>query len=131
MNTPSAVAPPPLWQSILLPAMAGAMGWGIRGQYGHETGAMIAGVLVSLVLVFLHCPRAAVVPAARAAAFGAIGMGIGGSMTYGQTIGLTQNPALIGHWDAWWWGMLGLSVKGAIWIGFAGLFLGMALGGRR
>ena len=131
MNTPAAVAPPPLWQSILLPAMAGAMGWGIRGQYGHETGAMIAGVLVSLVLVFLHCPRAAVVPAARAAAFGAIGMGIGGSMTYGQTIGLTQNPALIGHWDAWWWGMLGLGVKGAIWIGFAGLFLGMALGGRR
>ena len=62
MNTPSAVAPPPLWQSILLPAMAGAMGWGIRGQYGHETGAMIAGVLVSLVLVFLHCPRAAVYP---------------------------------------------------------------------
>ena len=111
MNTPSAVAPPPLWQSILLPAMAGAMGWGIRGQYGHETGAMIAGVLVSLVLVFLHCPRAAVVPAARAAAFGAIGMGIGGSMTYGQTIGLTQNPALIGHWDAWWWGMLGLASR--------------------
>ena len=37
-------------KSILLTAMAGAMGWGIRGQYGHETGAMIAGVLVSLVL---------------------------------------------------------------------------------
>ncbi len=35
-------------KSILLTAMAGAMGWGIRGQYGHETGAMIAGVLVSL-----------------------------------------------------------------------------------
>ena len=30
--------------------MAGAMGWGIRGQYGHETGAMIAGVPVSLVI---------------------------------------------------------------------------------
>ena len=29
-------------------ALAGGMGWGIRGQYGHETGAMIAGVLVSL-----------------------------------------------------------------------------------
>jgi hypothetical protein len=60
--------------------MAGAMGWGIRGQYGHETGAMIAGALVSLVLVFLHCPHAAIVPAARAVAFGTIAMGIGGSI---------------------------------------------------
>ena len=111
--------------------MAGAMGWGIRGQYGHETGAMIAGVLVSLVLVLLHCPLAASLPAARAVAFGTIAMGIGGSMTYGQTIGLTQNPEVIGNWDAWRWGMLGLSIKGAIWIGFAGLFLGMALGGQR
>jgi hypothetical protein len=116
---------------MLLPAMAGAMGWGIRGQYGHETGAMVAGVLVSLVLVFLHCPQAALVPAARAVALGTIAMGIGGSMTYGQTIGLTQNQPLVGNWDAWRWGMLGLAVKGAVWIGFAGLFLGMGLGGRR
>ena len=79
-------------KSILLTAMAGGMGWGIRGQYGHETGAMIAGLLVSLVLVLVHCPHAAMLPAARAVAFGTIAMGIGGSMTYGQTIGLTQNP---------------------------------------
>jgi hypothetical protein len=117
-------------KSILLTAMAGAMGWGIRGRYGHETGAMIAGVLVSLVLVFLHCPQTASLRAARAVAFGTIAMGIGGSMTYGQTIGLTQNPEVIG-WAAWRWGMLGLGIKGAIWIGFAGLFLGMALGGQR
>ena len=47
---------PPLWLVMLATAMAGGMGWGIRGQYGHETGAMIAGVLVSLVLGFLFCP---------------------------------------------------------------------------
>ena len=34
---------PPLWLVMLATAMAGGMGWGIRGQYGHETGAMIAG----------------------------------------------------------------------------------------
>ena len=28
---------------VALGAMAGGLGWGIRGQYGHETGAMIAG----------------------------------------------------------------------------------------
>jgi len=41
------------WKPLLFAALAGGMGWGIRGQYGHETGAMIAGVLVSLTLVFL------------------------------------------------------------------------------
>jgi tetratricopeptide (TPR) repeat protein len=51
-------------------------------------------------------------------------------MTYGQTIGLTQDQALIGNWAALRWGMLGLAVKGSIWIGFAGLMLGHALGGR-
>lgn len=111
--------------------MAGGMGWGIRGQYGHETGAMIAGLLVSLVLVFLFCPQTALLPAARAVAFGTIAIGFGGSMTYGQTIGLTQNASVIGNWDALRWGMFGLAIKGGIWIGFAGLFLGMGLGGVR
>src|SRR6185295_15438364 len=120
---------PPLWRPVLLAALAGGMGWGIRGQYGHETGAMIAGLLVSLVLVFLLCPQAALLPAARAVAFGTIAMGFGGTMTYGQTIGLTQITPLIGNWDALRWGMLGLAIKGGIWIGFAGLFLGMGLGG--
>lgn len=128
---PETFSAPPLWQSILLAALAGGMGWGIRGQYGHETGAMIAGLLVSCVLVFLMCPHAALLPAARAVAFGTIAIGIGGSMTYGQTIGLTQHAALIGNWEAWGWGMLGLLIKGAVWIGFAGLFLGMGLGGVR
>lgn len=121
----------PFWQPVLLGAMAGGMGWGIRGQYGHETGAMIAGLLVSLVLVFLFCPKAALLQAARAVAFGTIAMGLGGSMTYGQTIGLTQNPGLVGNWEAWRWGMLGLAIKGAVWIGFGGLFLGMGMGGVR
>lgn len=54
-------AAPPRWQAVLFPALAGAMGWGIRGQYGHETGAMIAGLLVSLTLALLW-RRAAVNP---------------------------------------------------------------------
>ena len=42
---------PPAWQPILLGAMAGGLGWGIRGQYGHETGAMMAGLLVGLLVL--------------------------------------------------------------------------------
>ena len=111
--------------------MAGGLGWGIRGQYGHETGAMIAGLLVSLVLVSLACPRAALLPAARVVAWTTVAIGIGGAMTYGQTVGLTHDPALVGHWAALGWGMLGLAIKGGLWIGFAGVFLGMGLGGVR
>lgn len=130
LNDDAAVAVP-WWQPVLFAALAGGMGWGIRGQYGHETGAMIAGLLVSLVLVFLLCPKMASLPVARAVALGTIAMGFGGSMTYGQTVGLTHDGALIGNWAALRWGMLGLAIKGGLWIGFAGVFLGMGLGGIR
>lgn len=123
--------PVPLWQAVLYSALAGGMAWGIRGQYGHETGAMIAGLLVSLVLTLLFCSEWGSLPTARAVAWCTVAMGVGGTMTYGQTIGLTQNADMIGNWAAFRWGMLGLSIKGGLWIGFAGLFLGMGLGGTR
>lgn len=119
----------PAWQVVLLSALAGGMGWGIRGQYGHETGAMIAGLLVGLVLALLLCPGVSSLRAARAAALCSAAIGFGGAMTYGQTVGLTQNPELVGNWAALGWGMLGLGIKGALWVGFAGAFLGMGLSG--
>ena len=120
------LGPAPLWMGL-----AGALGWGIRGQYGHETGAMIAGVLVGFAAVLCLKSRLTSLTAARAVALTAIGIACGGSMTYGQTIGLTHDGPLIGNGPAWWWGMLGLALKGALWIGFAGLFLGLGLGGKR
>ncbi len=51
-------------------------------------------------------------------------------MTYGQTVGLTHDQAMVGNWEALRWGMLGLAIKGSIWIGFSGLLLGHALSGR-
>jgi len=121
----------PFWQPVLLGAMAGGMGWGIRGQYGHETGAMIAGLLLGLVLALIFRPAGASLLVARAVAFCTIAMGFGGSMTYGQTVGLTHDAPLVGNWAALRWGMLGLAIKGGLWIGFAGAFLGMGLGGKR
>jgi hypothetical protein len=119
------------WKPVLFAALAGGMAWGIRGQYGHETGAMIAGLLVSLTLTLLLCPRSASLPVARAVAWTTVAMGFGGSMTYGQTLGLTHNPDMVGNWAALSWGMFGLVIKGGVWIGFAGVFLGMGLGGVR
>ncbi len=121
----------PVWQPVVLAAMAGGMAWGIRGQYGHESGAMIAGLLVSLILAFLLCPNLTQLRLARAIAWATVAMGIGGSMTYGQTLGLAQNADMIGNWAALRWGMIGVVIKGGVWIAFCGLFLGMGLGGKR
>lgn len=129
--TPTPSTPAGWWQVALFCAMAGGLGWGIRGQYGHETGAMIAGLLVSLTATILLAPKANPLATAKAVAIGTIAIGIGGSMTYGQTVGLTHDRELVGNWAALRWGMLGLSIKGALWIGFFGTFLGLGLGGIR
>ena len=129
--SPNARRDPTVVAAILFPAMAAGMGWGIRGQYGHETGAMIAGVLASLTLVVLFASHFSSLAGARAAALMAAAIGIGGSMTYGQTVGLTHDRELIGNWEALRWGMLGLALKGGLWIGFGGVFLGMGLSGKR
>jgi len=121
----------PLWRVVLLGAAAGGLGWGIRGQYGHETGAMMAGLLVCLTLSLSLARHLNSGSVAKAVAWGAIAMGLGGSMTYGQTVGLTHDPVHVGHWEVLRWGMLGLGIKGALWIGFGGTFLGMGLGGTR
>jgi len=112
-------------------ALAGGMGWGIRGQYGHETGAMLAGLLVALVVVYFFAYQFSSIDAAKAVALATVAIGFGGSMTYGQTLGLTQDAPLIGNIAALRWGLIGTFIKGSIWIGFFGLFLGLGLGGKK
>ncbi|MDG2382465.1 MAG: hypothetical protein P8N76_12415 [Pirellulaceae bacterium] len=120
-----------LFAAPLMGAAAGGMGWGIRGQYGHEWGAMVPGVLVGFVLVFLFSQRLSSLTAARAVALTALGFSFGGTMTYGQTVGLTHDTPLVGNDAAYQWGMVGLFVKGGLWIGFGGAFLGIGLGGKQ
>lgn len=120
-----------LFAAPLMGAAAGGMGWGIRGQYGHEWGAMVPGVLVGFALVFLFSQRLSSLTAARAVALTALGFMFGGIMTYGQTVGLTHDTPLVGNDAAYRWGMVGLFVKGGLWIGFGGAFLGIGLGGKK
>jgi len=127
-----------LVRSLPLAAIAGGMAWGIRGQYGHETGAMIFGVLVGLVIVLMVLPQATALQGARAVGLLILAIGFGGSMTYGQTIGLTMDASIHGNvadprWNAaaYRWGMIGLAIKGSLWIGFGGLFLGIGLSPRK
>jgi len=97
-----------------------SLGWGLRGYIGGgPLGAMIPGVMVALVLALLLGRDDA--ECGLIAAFGAIGVGFGGQMTYGQTVGLTFQP------QTFWWGLTGFAIKGAVWGLLGGAALGLAL----
>jgi hypothetical protein len=88
-----------------------ALGWGIRGNYGHEIGAMLPGALAAI---------AAALASGRAdwrarvpffALFGALGWAFGGSISYMQVIGYTHS----GHLQSQLYGFAGLFLIGFLW----------------
>ncbi|MGB9611677.1 MAG: hypothetical protein ACPL7M_11955, partial [Bryobacteraceae bacterium] len=96
---------------LALPAVAMSLGWGLRGFIGGgPLGAIIPGAMIGLVLAVLLWQQR---QAAWLAACAAAGVGLGGQMTYGQTVGLSLRP------ESFWWAMLGFAVKGGVW-GLAG-----------
>lgn len=117
----------------LVPAVAMSLGWGIRGQFGGPRGAMIPGAIMALVLLLVARGRFSVRQTWLILAAGTLGFAIGGEETYGQTIGWTKNRDLtIPYWNSdVAWGYLGLALKGAVWFGLGGLFIGWAAAGRR
>jgi hypothetical protein len=110
----------PFWLFILFPAITMMLGWGLRGHIGGGPfGAMIPGALVAMSLsMLLKLPPGM---ASVFVLFGAIGIGLGGEMTYGQTLGFLKNP------ETQWWGTLGITVKGAVWGLLGGAVLGVGL----
>ena len=108
---------------VLVPAVVMSLGWGLRGYIGGGPyGAMIPGALVSLMLCRFLKLRAEA--AAMVVAFGTIGIGCGGNMTYGQTLGLIRLD------DSFWWGLAGTTTKGAVWGLLGGALMGLGLAAR-
>jgi len=107
----------------LLAALAMSVGWGFRGDYGHEAGAMVPGALFALAV----CLAAKRVDwwerASLLAMLGAIGWAFGGQMSYGRIIGYTAHssfPDVL-------YGFACLFVIGALWGGIGAGILALGV----
>jgi len=106
----------PGWVYIAFPSITMLLGWGLRGYIGGGPfGAMIPGALVAFCLAMLL--NLSVEASAVLIVFSAVGIGIGGEMTYGQTLGFLRNPSTV------WWGTLGTTGKGGVWGLLGGIII--------
>lgn len=97
--------------------LALSIGWGIRGNFGHEYGAAFAGCLACFVGALLSGREDWRRRVFHFAFFGMIGWGFGGSISYMQVISYTHSS----HAPSQFYGYVGL-----FWIGFLWAGLGVA-----
>ena len=112
---------------VALAALSLSVGWGLRGDYGHEAGAMIPGALLGLALCLASGRADWVRRGPTIAALCAIGWAFGGQMSYGIVIGYTASSAFA---DVLY-GYANLFVIGALWGAVGAGILGLGLSLRR
>ncbi|MEN6424300.1 MAG: hypothetical protein ABFE13_02980 [Phycisphaerales bacterium] len=108
---------------ILLAGLAMSVGWGIRGDYGHEAGAMIPGALLGLAVCLAGGREDWWRRASIMGMCGAIGWAFGGQMSYGRIIGYTASSSL----PDVFYGYACLFVIGGLWAGIGSAILAMGV----
>jgi hypothetical protein len=93
-----------------------SIGWGIRGNFGHEFGAMLAGTLGAIAVCLFSGREDWRRRVLFFALFGAIGWGFGGSMSYMQVVSYAQS----GHLPSQLYGYFGVLVLGFLWSALGG-----------
>jgi hypothetical protein len=112
----TAQAGPNAARMLVLTGLSLSIGWGIRGNYGHEHGAMIAGALAAMAAVLLSGRDDWHRRIAYFGLFGALGWGFGGSISYMQVIGYTHS----GHSPSVLYGFAMLFLVGFLWAAAGG-----------
>jgi hypothetical protein len=107
---PSDSTPLP-WSYFVAAALSLSLGWGIRGNYGHEYGAMIPGALAALSVCLMSGRPDWQRRAAEFAMLGALGWSFGGSISYMQVVAYTHS----GHSPSVLYGFACLFVIGFLW----------------
>ena len=79
---------------VLLSGLAMSVGWGFRGDYGHEAGAMVPGALLGLSICLASGRQDWWQRGSIMAMCGAVGWAFGGQMSYGRIIGYTASASL-------------------------------------
>ncbi len=108
----------PLWAplGLLLAGLSLSIGWGIRGNLGHETGAMIPGVLAAIAVCVLSNREDWRERVSYFALLGGLGWAVGGSMSYMQVIAYAHS----GHAPSQYYGFFSLFVIGFLWAALGG-----------
>ena len=86
------------WEMVLLCGLSLCVGWGIRGNFGHEYGAALPGALAAIAIVLLSGREDWWRHVHYFALFGAIGWSFGGSMSYMMVVGYShssQSPTVL------------------------------------
>ena len=102
--------------AVLFVALSLSIGWGVRGNWGHEYGAMIPGALAAMAAVLVSGRDDWYRRIGFFAFFGALGWSFGGSISYMQVIAYTHS----GHSLSVLYGFTGLFLIGFIWAAFGG-----------
>jgi len=79
---------------VLLAGLAMSVGWGFRGDYGHEAGAMVPGALLGLAICLASGRQDWWQRGSIMAMCGAVGWAFGGQMSYGRIVGYTASSSL-------------------------------------
>ena len=104
------------WQMVLLGALSLSLGWGIRGNFGHEIGAAVPGALAAMAVVLASGRPDWWHRIAYFAMFGALGWSFGGSMSYGHVLAYTNSR----HSGSVLYGFASLFLIGFLWAAMGG-----------
>ena len=110
--------------TLFLVALSLSIGWGIRGNFGHEAGAMIAGVLSATAVAVLSRRKDWRGRVPYFALFGGLGWGFGGSISYMYPFSFTES----GHTASTYYGYFAVFLVGGLWCGMGAAGTSLAAG---